>query len=241
MLDFPATGQALWSLYDATGIRPEYLLPPLYFESAGFQSIQNLAGAPYYGVNQASTTLLAQYGLTPAQYLAMPISEQITRVVTPQFAAIESRFGPLRSGTRVYQANFLPATLPIVTSLSGVLAHEGNANEWGAGNVYGSNSGLDTAHKGTITLQDLANAVYKAASTTAVQSAIAQTYALRPDEIERDPVYGTDFPFFTPARIALVGVTSALLWTWYTGDLARFWKKDLRPAVRKIPLLGAWA
>jgi len=235
-LDFPASGNALWALYDATGIRPEYLLPPLYYESGGFRNIQNLQGYPYYGINQASVDMLSRYGLTPDEYLALPISEQIRRVVTPEFVGLQNRYGPIRSGLRVYQANFLPGTLPIIKTLDGVLAHEGNLNEWNAGNVYGANAGFDKAHKGTITLDDLKNAVTESLATPAVQSAIKQTYALRPGEMMQDPVYGTDFGpgnlfQLTPQRLLLVGAAGFIGYTLYTGQLQAWWKKTL-PAVR---------
>ena len=242
-LDFPASGDALWTLYDATGIRPEYILPVLYSES-GFQSVQNYAGYPYYGINQASVQMISNYtGLDPQSYLALPASEQIRRCVIPEYQNIQNQFGPLRSATRCYQANFLPATLSVVKTLDGVLAHQGNTNEWGAGDVYSANAGLDTQQKGTITLGDLAKSVEKSAQSAAVQSALKQTYALRPGETMQDPAYGTDFgigSFFqlTPQRLVLVGVAGFLGYTLYTGDLQRWWSR-VQPKIRAaIPRFG---
>ena len=43
-LDFPAAADALWALYDATGIRPEWILPVLYSESGFNPAIVNSLG-----------------------------------------------------------------------------------------------------------------------------------------------------------------------------------------------------
>ena len=240
MLDFPAAANALWSLYDATGIRPEWLLPPLYYESAGFQNVQNFAGYPYYGVNQASVQMLSGYGITPDQYLAMPISEQIRRVVTPEFVGLQQRYGPLRSGLRIYQANFLPATLPVVKSLDGVLATQGH-DDWGAGDVYGANAGFDTQHKGTIVLGDLAAAVQKSAAAPAVVDALRQTYAARPQELpfKRDPVYGDDFGMKSlmgkpVAVVVVLGGLGLLAWSIHTGALGRWARRYRVPVLRSV-------
>ena len=174
-LDFPAAGLALWALYDAGGPRPEYVLPVLWAESNFSPSVTNSLG--YSGVNQASTTLLQAYGIDPSAYTAWPASQQIAKVVTPFWLAIVKAHGPLNSGTRVYQANFLPATLGVATELTSILAGPG-------GSVYAANSGLDYQHTGAIRVSDMAHSVAMAASNPQVQAAIASTYALRP---ERDP------------------------------------------------------
>ena len=241
-LDFPASGNALWALYDATGIRPEYLLPVLYSESGFRPDVVNSLG--YTGLNQASGQMLASYGTSSADYSTWPASQQISNVIQPEYNAIQNQLGPIRSATRAYQANFLPATLPLVTTLDGVLAHQGNTNEWGAGDVYDNNRGFDTAGKGTITLQDLANSVSKSAQSSAVQSALQQTYALRPNETMQDPVYGTDFgagamgSVFTPQRIVLIGVAGFVGYTLYTGQLQRWWAKTAPKIRSAIPRIG---
>lgn len=197
MLDFPASGTALWALFDQGGPRPEYVLPVLYSESGFDPSVQNHAGYPYYGVNQASESLISAYaGTDVATYTTWPASEQIATVVTGMFKAIVAGYGPIRSGTRAYQANFLPATLATAHGLKSVLAAAGSS-------IYTANAGFDTGKKGTITVQDLANFVAHAAGTAAVQQAIAQTYALRPGERPHDPVYGEDFGGISLGGIAV--------------------------------------
>jgi hypothetical protein len=201
VLDFPASGAALWALFDAGGPRPEYVLPVLYSESGFDPSVPNHAGYPYYGINQASTSLITAYaGTDPTTYMTWAASEQISTVVSGMFKAIVTSYGPLRSGTRCYQANFLPATLATAHGLGSVLATSPSA-------IYTANAGFDTAHKGTITVQDLANFVARAATTAAVQQAIAATYALRPAlGRPHDPVYGEDFPRGVPiVGLAIAG------------------------------------
>lgn len=179
-LDFPAMGSALWALYDKGGPRPEYVLPVLYSESGFNPGATNSIGCE--GINQACPFAFS----LPDGYTSWTASQQMTGMVTPMFMAIVKKFGPLSSGTRCYQANFLPATLATAKSLTSVLATQGGA-------VYSANSGLDWSHKGTITVGDLSHFIAKAASAAAVQSAISQTYAARPSESPNDPVYGTDF------------------------------------------------
>ena len=185
MLDFPASGSSLWALYDAGGPRPEYVLPVLYSESGFNPSVVNSLG--YSGVNQASAAMLDSFGIDQASYVTWPASQQISSVVAPMYRGIVARYGAINSGTRAYQGNFLPATLATAKSLSSVLATQGDA-------VYNANSGFDWQQTGDITVGDLAHAIAKSAASSAVQSAIAQTYDLRPGESPRDPVYGTDFP-----------------------------------------------
>jgi hypothetical protein len=228
MLDFPASGQALWALFDAGGPRPEYVLPPLDLES-GFQpSIPNQAGYPYYGLNQVSGSRLQSMGIDVQDYLTWPASRQLTTVVAPMFLDAVRQFGPLRSATRVYQANFLPATLDKVKGLDGILAHQGNRNEWGAGDVYGANAGLDWSRKGTITVGDLAHLMGEKAKLPVVQDAIRQTYALRPGETPHDPALGEDFGFqfppFRPKPLLVAAVAGGLAWGLYTGALERVWR-----------------
>lgn len=239
MLDFPAAADALWSLYDQTGIRPEYILPVLYSESGFNPGVVNSLG--YTGINQASAQMLAGHGLDSSSYAAMPASQQITTVVIPEYVGIESQFGPLRSGTRIYQANFLPATLPVVKSLDGVLATQGQ-NDWGAGDVYGANAGFDTQHKGTIVLGDLAAAVQKSARAPAVVDALSQTYAARPEQMpfKSDPVYGSDFGMkglmgkpIVP--LLVLGGLGALAWSIHTGAFQRFVRRH------RVPVLRAFA
>jgi len=190
-LDFPAMGQELWALSDATGLRPEYLLPVLWHESGFNPAIVNGIGCT--GINQLCQNI-------PAGYASLSASQQMAAVVSPMFRGLAARYGALRSGVRVYQANLLPATLPVVKTLPGVLARRGvaapvpGAKSPSQAAVYTSNSGLDADRSGTITLADLAAVVKADAARGQVKTAIAETYALRPSEQPRDPVYGDDFP-----------------------------------------------
>ena len=103
---------ALWDLYRATGVRPEWALPVLYEESGLDPSRPNAAGAPYYGINQASAGALAARGIAPGEYLSWSAGDQIRRVVASMWASSMAAVGPVRSATRVMQLNFLPATIP---------------------------------------------------------------------------------------------------------------------------------
>lgn len=175
-----ASFPALWALHDAGGPRPEYVLPVLFAESRFNPGIINSIGCA--GVNQACSALLGSLGVTAQEYAAWPASEQIQKAVTPYMLANS----PLNSGTRVYQANFLPATLKTKKALSSILATSPSA-------VYAANAGFDTHHTGVIRIADLANSVAHAAAQPAVKAAIESAYALRPGWFPRNPVYGTDY------------------------------------------------
>ena len=209
-LDFPATGQALWTLFDKGGPRPEYVLPVLYSESGFSTSVTNSIGC--IGLNQ----LCPFAWPIPAGYASWSASQQIAGPITSMFLANNAKFGALNSGTRCYQSNFLPATLPC-KSLDAVLATQAGGGEcWtvSAGtsrSIYAANPGLDYQKTGAIRVSDLAHFIAKAAAAPLVQQAIAQTYAVRPNEKPLDPVYGTDFNTVTPsgwlgsALLALLG------------------------------------
>jgi hypothetical protein len=194
----------LWSLYDATGIRPEYMAPVLWTESGFDPTRPNAAGAPYYGIAQSSLATITALGYTPATWLQASQADQIRLALLPYFAAEVKRFGPIRSATRAYQANFLPATLATVRGLGQIVTP--------GGLFYTSNaSALDPLHHGAITLSDLALVMAKAVEAPAVQQAIARAYVLRPNETPRDPVYGQDFA--NPLLTAFLGgVLLAVLW-----------------------------
>lgn len=214
-MDFPASGQALWTIYDRTGIRPEWLVPVLASESGLNPAIPNRAGAPYYGINQISGTWLANAGIDVSDYLTWPASRQLEVVVLPYMAAQVQAFGALQSGIRVYQANFYPASLKYAPGLGDVIVSSPSP-------AYTANMGLDVGRKGYITPGDLGAFVGKAAAHTYVQNVIAATYALRPSERETDPVYGLDFgrarswgPIVLGGGIAAAGV--ALAWWVHQG------------------------
>lgn len=197
--------QACWTLYDRVGLRPEYLLPVLYFESGFNPAIPNAAGSPYYGIGQNSAAQIAASGSTPTAYLAMSAGDQIRSVVTSYFAGVVARYGALRSATRSYQANFLPATLATVRGLAQIVTPKGTA-------YYASNVVLDPLHHGAITLSDLAFVMTRSAAAAEVRTATARAYVLRPSEVhnEQEPVYGTDF--LDPGLSALLSALLVTSW-----------------------------
>ena len=184
VLDFPAFADALWSLSDSTGLRPEYVLPVFYRESGFSTSVTNSIGC--VGLNQS-----CPFGCgVPDGYASWSASQQVNGLIAGCFKAIIAKFGPIGSATRAYQANFLPATLGTARSLNSVLATQGGA-------VYAENSGLDKNKDGVITVQDLADQMSLMLAKPAVQNAIAQTYARRGGSPVSNPVYGSDFPWYT--------------------------------------------
>jgi hypothetical protein len=171
-LDAASLGE-LWRIYEETGVLPEYLLPVLYFESGFDPSIPNRAGEPFYGLNQASADLISAYaGTDPQTYLTWPASAQLRTVVRGYIKSLVSHYGRIRSGTRLYQANFYPASLESARALDDVIVSAPSR-------AYDANALLDKDKKGTITVADLARVMTTAASSHAVQSAISATYAAK--------------------------------------------------------------
>lgn len=66
--------------------------------------------------------------------------------------------GQLGSTAALYCATFLPALLPNAGDPNFVLCAKGGTRDW----AYGPNAGFDHAHKGTIIVQDLGDAVERA-------------------------------------------------------------------------------
>jgi hypothetical protein len=176
----------LWTLYDQSGIRPEWVLPMLYLESGFDPTLQNRAGAPYYGLAQDFGPYLARHNITPAEYVAMPASGQLAAIVVPRLAGLVKAWGPLRSATRVYQANFQPASLKTARSLSSVIVWRGHPD-------YAANTILDVFKDGAITVSDLAWWMADRAAQPEARAALARAYALRPTEKPANTVYGGDF------------------------------------------------
>jgi hypothetical protein len=176
----------LWTLYDAAAIRPEWVLPMLYLESGFNPALQNRAGAPYYGLAQDYGPYLTRNGIAPSAYVAMTAAEQLAAIVAPRLEGMVKAYGPLRSATRVYQANFLPATLKTAPALASVMAWRGSPE-------YAGNAVLDATGDGAITVSDIAWWMAKEAAAPEVQAAIARAYALRPTETRANTVYGQDF------------------------------------------------
>jgi len=196
-LDFPASATALWSIYDQTGVRPEYILPTLWAESGFNPAIQNQQGADYWGINQMSGDWIQSHlHVTPQVYATWPASQQLTQAVLPFVQGLPK---PLLSGTRFEQANYLPATVnggphwKPARYLTDIVV---SSLQYGGTNASANyNKGIDTQNKGYITVADIEAFVRKALPN--IQSALQSTYALRPNEVMADPVIGTD-PYLGP-------------------------------------------
>ncbi len=191
----------LWTIFQKTGdIRPEYLLPVLWGESSFSPSAEN---ADHYGLNQADGGVpqgqpggpsgLRGRGIDPTDYKTWPASRQLHTVVSPFLLGLIHSFGPIRSGTRLYQANFVPASLPIATSFEDVVVGKGGRRYGGQeGSFYDSNLILDIGtssdpvgrdglhHKGSITVGDLAARVAAMAAVPQVAHAIDLAYKMKP-------------------------------------------------------------
>jgi hypothetical protein len=220
VLDQPASSQALWSIYDATGIRPEFLLPVLSYESGLDPSVPNRAGAPYYGIGQNSGSFITELtGLSPADYLTKPASYQLQNVVLPYFNGIVRQYGSLTSGVRVYQAEYMPASLQYAPGLDDVIT-KSPAIE------YTDNIVFDKQRKGYITPRDLAAAVASQVPHPAVQQAIAAAYAFAPTlGPPQDPVWGANGWTLTPKvtaaiAIGIIGTAAAIAYLLHPDMLA---------------------
>lgn len=176
----------LWTLYDATGIRPEYVLPLLYLESGFNPALQNAAGAPYYGIAQDYGPYLTRNGVAPADYVKMTADEQLSAIVVPRLEGMVKAYGALRSATRVYQANFLPSTLKTAPALWCVVAWRGTP-------AYAGNAVLDVTRDGAISVSDLAWWMAYELAQPEVRAAVARAYVLRPSLKPTEAVYGGDF------------------------------------------------
>jgi hypothetical protein len=205
-----ASGAASWTIFDATGVRPEYLWCVLWSESNLDPSRPNAAGQPYYGINQVSGAYLAKLGIDVADYLTWSASRQLTTVVLPYLRGVVGWTGETPgSATRLYQANFYPASLKTARDLGSVIVWRGSA-------AYAANAGLDPApKKGAITVADLARAMTRASNAPSVLAATAASYLARPSESPpEEPVYGTDFadPLVTGAlSTAILGIAGEML------------------------------
>lgn len=132
------------------------------------KSVQNGAGAPYYGLNQMGREQMRGAGFTgdPAAYLALGVEGQLPYVERYYTNATGGRLNLLQDSADLYVANFLPAFLPkVAADPSFVLARRddpatpGNEdpNGW-----YRWNKVLDPDGDGTITKADLKRAIARA-------------------------------------------------------------------------------
>jgi hypothetical protein len=183
-LDWPAFGNALWAVSDKLGIRPEWQLPVLYLETGGTFSpaIMNANGC--VGLNQFCP-------VTYPSYVHVPVSDYRTWSASQQLAGPilnywrdALQYGPIRSSTRLMVSQFGQGHLATTPSLDSVVLRGADAAQ---------NPGFDAAHKGYITVRDIANVMAQKAAMPAVQQAIAAAYAMRPGEKMKNPVYGDDY------------------------------------------------
>lgn len=218
----PASYAALWQITSDTGVLPEYLLPGLYFESGFDPSVQNRAGYSYWGLNQASADLISAYANTdPQTYLTWPASAQLRTVVRGYVKSLVGRYGKIRSATRFYQANFYPASLDSARGLSDVIVSAPSA-------AYNANAALDKSKKGSITVGDLAQVMTTAASSPAVQNAIAATYAAKGR--------------YAPLDIGVSGIGYAGLGLGYSGPIEPPMMEELQlTPSRRLPPIGLGA
>jgi hypothetical protein len=187
MLDQPASSNAAWAIYAATGVRPEWLWPSLWLESNFSPSIENAYGC--VGINQLCPVAYRYLqGVDPSVYRTWLASQQLQHVVLPYLRDVVTNEGPVRSATKMQLAQLSPALLRGPVTLDTVIwtSHNG---------AYGPNSGLDHGHKGYITVGDLALSMQMTAQNPNVQAAIAAAYAVAPPGVgpQTDPVYGNDF------------------------------------------------
>lgn len=209
MLD-GASYSALWDLWKAGGPRPEHVLPTLNIESGLNPALPNLEGYPYYGINQAAGSYLQAHGITPADYLTWPASQQIRSVVSPMMLASVASFGPLVNGVRVYQSNFWPISLRTAHLPADVIvsSRSSSASERAA---YNANRMLDVDRSGAITVSDLARVV--AAHVPKNPIALAYRDPSYPPSAgaEQDPVWGQSLaPPSSRARTGLWLFAAAL-------------------------------
>lgn len=207
---------ALWKLAIDTATRPEIFLAVWYRESGLDPTAKNGIGC--IGLNQSCPAELGGPGFPNGDadaYQAAPASAQVAWIAPQVKAAVNVNGRPFLSAARYYQANFLPATLPVATAPRDVIA----AKNGPFAKAYAANSALDFGGDGAITLEDLGRFVAEAvqgAGRSPWLDALSQLYSRRPPESPwRDP----DLILYEPApsmrgplgAIAAVGLVWALL------------------------------
>jgi hypothetical protein len=217
-------GAALWAVSDATGIRPEWQLPVLFLESGFDPSMLNRIGC--VGLNQFCPGTFENYvPVSVEEYRKWPASMQLAGPIL-NFWRDARKFGRMpRSATRLMLAQLGRGLLSTAPSLDRVVFRKPSE---GCGppskSAYCANALFDVEKKGFITEADLAHAMSQMAQKPQVKDAIAQAYAMRPEERMREPVFGEDFERVTPpaartrppvllvagAALALVGVAGYL-------------------------------
>lgn len=149
MLD-AASYPILWRLSAETKTPPEFFVAVMASESGLNSAADN--GVGFYGINQMAGSYLQRAGISPADYVTWPASEQLQRIVAGYFKAIVAYWGrPPRSPGVLYSLNFCQPDDSKDDSPARVIAPAGRC---GAA-VYAQNVGLDVDKNGAITIADL--------------------------------------------------------------------------------------
>ncbi len=163
-------------------VKAENLLGVWLAESGLRSSIQNAAGAAYYGLNQMGTTELRNVGWTgtPGEWLALTPEEQrpfVERYYEINVRAFASgNWSKLDGPGSLYLMNFLPAKIVHSDDPRHVLARRSDdapsvsapESEWAAyrkahpRDFYAWNRGLDVDRKGFIEVADMTKAIARA-------------------------------------------------------------------------------
>jgi hypothetical protein len=198
-LDQASYGE-LWRLTDMTNgdLRPEYVLAFMGYESGLQPGAQN---GGCYGLNQLCSAKPG--GVDPQTYLSWPASKQIRHGVAPYLKWLNDTYGPLRSGVRLYQGNWIPESLKLAHNFPDVIAARGGTRYKGQEGVfYDDNRTLDTNHDGQVTVGDIDAVINAQLRKPSVDAAIAAAYVFRGEprpgvgasiDGPRNPALGTDF------------------------------------------------
>ena len=128
-----------------------------FSESIGIDAkAKNPAGA--YGINQITNLTGVGYSGSADEYLALGAEGQLP-YVEKYYTPYKGR---ITSVSRLYQVNFLPATVNTITSPEQILAQKDGVYGW----AYKGNPALDPEKKGYITLDDLRKVVESAIVNT---------------------------------------------------------------------------
>jgi len=166
-------------------VDPRYLLG-VWMNESGIRNVPNGAGAPYYGLNQLSGSQLEQWGISPQDYLTWSLDRQLP--IVERFYSPYVAFG-LNSTGRLYQANFLPATLrwgsdPNIVLLYDDASQRTEHQQWISEaqehSFYQANKWFDHQGNGYITIQDLTDAVDSHAANPRLVEAIQRLGELPP-------------------------------------------------------------
>jgi hypothetical protein len=186
MPDWPAFGEALWSVSDELGIRPEWQLPVLWLESKLDPSICNPGGC--CGINQLCPGTYDRYVHVPvSEYRTWTASEQLSGPVRAYWRDALA-FGPIRSAARLMLAQLGHKLLRSAPTLDSVVFKAPSREYEGNAKVF------DPTRRGYFTVRDLADVLARQSRNLSFCERLSYAYSLRPGERPRDPIYGDDFP-----------------------------------------------